>query len=850
MRLGRLVPLALRDLRAAELRLMWLALVLATAALSTVGFLAQRLDAALKRDAAQLIGGQAVVQSDHPIHTAFVQKAKAMGLRTTETEVFASMALGPGTQGRTHLVAVKAVDGTYPLLGSMKLNPVSGGARRALTAPDGGQATALTLRGAPNPGTVWVDPGVAAQLNAAPQGPITLGLRSFRIAAVIKREPDRGAGFISFAPRVMMNAADLPSTGLIQPASRVTYRLATAGPPQAAARYAAWAKARSDALGLHGLRVLTVADGGPELGQNLQRGSGFLQLVAMLTALIAAVAVAIAARDFARRRLDSTALLKALGLSQTGVLLLVTGELVLLGVLAAMVGAVLGLVGQASLLQMLAGVVDVRDLPAPGWQPAGIALLAALSLLLGFALPPVVQLARVPPLRVLRRETQAPRLAPRLLGLGGVGIFIGVLLALAQDKRLAWIALGGFAASALAFVALAYAMVAALRRLSQGRRGVLALAARQLGSRRTQAVAQISALGLSMLALMLVVMLRSGLLAGWQASLPPDAPNRFVINILPQQAQGFQASLKAAGIARYDWYPMVRGRLVAVNGKAVFGRDYTSERARALIDREFNLSTTPVLPAHNRITAGTWAATAAPGAGGLSVDTGIADTLGLKMGDRLSFDIAGSVVTAPITSLRKIDWGSMRVNFFVLMPRAMLAKQPVTFITAFFEPSAATNLDDRLGHAFPDITVIDLAYLLAQVRHMLEQVSTAVQFLFAFALAAGLAVLVASLLISRQEREHETTMWRVLGASTRLLRRVMAAELIFSGALAGFLGTLAAAAVAWVLARRVFDFDWTPAIWWLVAGTVAGALLALAVGWMALRHVVNAPPLRTLRAAS
>ena len=850
MRPARFVPLALRDLRAVELRLMWLALVLATAALSTVGFLAQRLDAALKRDAAQLIGGQTVVQSDHPVPAAFVQQSRAMGLRITQTAVFASMAVGPGAQGRTHLVAVKAVDGGYPLLGSMELSLISGGARQTATTQHGEGTPTLKLRRAPDPGTVWVDPGVAAQLNAPPQGPIILGTRSFRIAAVIQREPDRGAGFISFAPRVMMNAADLPSTGLIQPASRVTYRLATAGPPQAAERYAAWAKARIDARGLRGMRVLTVADGGPELGQNLQRGSGFLQLVSMLTALIAAVAVAIAARDFARRRLDSTALLKALGLSQTGVLLLVTGELVLLGVLAAIAGTALGLVGQASLLQMLAGVVDVRDLPAPGWQPAGIALLAALSLLLGFALPPVVQLARVPPLRVLRRERHAHRLAAWLLGLGGVAIFIGVLLVLAQDRRLAWIALGGFVASALVFAVLAYALVAALRRLSNGRRGVLALAARQLGSRSAQAVAQISALGLSMLALMLVAMLRTGLLAGWHASLPPDAPNRFVINIQAQQAQSFQANLKAAGIAQFDWYPMVRGRLVAVNGKAVFGRDYKSERARALIDREFNLSTTPVLPAHNRITAGTWAATAGPGAGGLSVDTGIADTLGLKMGDRLRFDIAGSTVTAPITSLRKIDWGSMRVNFFVLMQRDMLAKQPATFITAFFEPPADTHLDDRLAHAFPDITIIDLGYLLDQVRHMLEQVSTAVQFLFAFALAAGLAVLVASLLISRQEREHETTMWRVLGASTSLLRRVMAAELIFSGALAGFLGTLAAAGVAWVLARRVFDFAWTPAIWWLVVGIVAGALLALAVGWMALRHVVNAPPLRTLRAAS
>ncbi|NNM64946.1 MAG: FtsX-like permease family protein [Burkholderiales bacterium] len=836
MRFG---PLILRDLRAAELRLMWLALVLATAALSTVGFLAQRLDAGLKRDAAQLIGGQAVVQGDHPLPSSFLQQAHVDGLHTTQTAVFASMAVGPGTQGRTHLVAVKAVGTGYPLLGSMELRPPGGGA-------------AYKRHTAPRPGTVWVDPGVAAQLHAPAQGPITLGTRSFRVAAVITREPDRGAGFINFAPRVMMNAADLPSTGLIQPASRVTYRLAVAGAPTVAAGFAAWAKARIETQSLRGLQVLTVADGGPELGQNLQRGSGFLQLVSMLTALIAAVAVAIAARDFSRRRLDTTALLKALGMSQGTLLRLITAELLLLGLLAGGIGILLGLLGQAALLHLLAGVVDVRGLPTPGWQPAAVALLAALALLLAFALPPVLQLARVPPLRVLRREPRAFSLAPWLLGVVGVGLFVAVLLLLAQDRKLALIALGGFAAAAVGFAVLAFALVWGLRRLVSQHRGVMALAARQLGARSAQAVAQISALGLSMLALMLVAMLRTGLLAGWQATLPPDAPNRFVINIQPQQGPAFQAALKAANIQTYDWYPMVRGRLVAVNGKPVFGRDYKDERARMLVDRELNLSTTPTLPAHNRITAGSWQATSGPGAQGLSVDTGIATTLGLKMGDQLSFDVAGSTITAPITSLRKIDWGSMRVNFFVLMPRAMLARQPTTFITAFFEPPAARtsadNLDDRLAHAFPDITLIDLSYLLTQVRHMLEQVSTAVQFLFGFALAAGLAVLVASLLISRQEREHETAMWRVLGASSSLLQQVMTAELLLSGALAGLLGTAAAAIVAWVLARRVFDFTWTPSPAWFALGTTLGAVLALAVGWLALRRVLRAPPQRTLQA--
>ncbi len=837
MRARGFASLLLAELRSAQMGLIWLALVLAATALSGVGFVAQRLHAGLQRDAAQLLGGQLLLRGDHALPAEFEQHAGMLGLRTARFELFASMALGPGAQGRTQLVAVKVVGPGYPLLGHVTLRPVLPGA-------------ALPDAPIPQPGTVWVSAQLAQRLGAPPRGPILLGQRSLRIAAVVSGEPDRGAGIPGLAPRVMLNQADLASTGLIQPASRVEYALALVGPQPAVDAYASWARAliRRDAL--RGLRLSTPDAAGNGFDRNLQRGADYLRLVALLAALLAAVAVAVAAQDFARRRQQVVALLKALGMRRRTVLALVVAELAGLGISATLLGSLAGLGLQALLLGLLHRLVDPGQLGEPGWQPAALAFLTMGSLLLAFALPALLRLAGVPPLRVLRREAVAAGGAARLLGALGLALFALVCLLLGGHGWLGWIALGAFASVAALLAATSWALLPLLRAAGERRRGAAALAARQLGARGWSAVAQITALGLALMALLLVGMLRDGLLAGWEASLPANAPDRFVINVQPGQGAAFRAALAQAGIRGYDWYPMVRARLVAVNGRAVFGRDYHDQRARMLIDREFNLSTAQSLPVNNRIVAGSWAATAGPAARELSVDQGIAATLGLKLGDRLRFDIAGATLDARIGSLRKVDWASMHANFFVLAPRAMLERQPFTYLAAFHEGAQASpELDASLGRRFPDITIIDLAELLAQLRHLLAQVGTAVQWLFVFALGAGLTVLVASLFIGRREREHETALWRVLGASDALLRRVMAAELLLAGALAGLLGAGGAMAAAWLLARKVFEFAWLPSPLWLPAGMLAGALLALIVGWLSLRRVLHLPPMRLLRAA-
>jgi putative ABC transport system permease protein len=358
-------------------------------------------------------------------------------------------------------------------------------------------------------------------------------------------------------------------------------------------------------------------------------------------------------------------------------------------------------------------------------------------------------------------------------------------------------------------------------------------------------VVQVSALAVGLLALVLLVLLRTDLVASWRRATPPDAPNRFVINVMPEQSEAFQRMLRGAGVRRYDWYPMIRGRLVAVNGRTITPDDYPEDRAKRLLDREFNLSTTTVQPPHNQVVAGRWLPEER---GAVSVEEGIASTLGLKMGDTLRFDIGGMQEDAKITSLRKVDWGSMRANFFVIYPVSRLPDVPVTYMGAFRAPERK-GFDNELVRAFPNITTVDTTSTINQVQGVLDKVIRAVEFLFGFTLAAGVVVLFAAVTATREERAREFAIMRAVGASSALLRQVQRAELVGVGLLAGFLASIVASGVGWGLARYVFDFDWTASAWVPLGGALAGAALALAAGWWGLREVLNRPVIETLRRA-
>ena len=838
----------LRDLRAGELQLLIVAVTLAVAALTAVGFFADRLKGGLQRDARQLLGGDAVIRSDGITPAAFIAKAQALGLKAITTVSFPTMGRATDAEGgATKLVAFKAVPEGYPLRGTMKV-------------ADNAESKGFDTKDVPAPGTAWADASLLDSLNLKLGQTLLMGDASFKVTRIIVQEPDRGAGFISFSPRAMINQADVAATGLIQPASRTSYRFAVAGNDKAVSDYVTWAnveiKKPFEQTGVRGVRLESLESGSPEMKQTLDRAEKFLNLVALLAALLSAVAVAIVARGFAAKHLDDCAMLRVLGQPQRTIALAYAFEFVLAGLAASALGVAVGFAVHYGFVLLLAGLVE-SALPAATVWPVIFGMGMGLTLLLAFGLPPVLQLASVPPLRVIRRDVG--NLKPASMAVLGVGMlgFAALLVAASSDLKLGLIAVGGFAAAVLVFAAASYAAVKLLR--ASVNEDVaprwLVLATRQLSARPVYAVVQTSALAVGLLALMLLVLLRTDLISSWRKATPPDAPNRFVINVQPEQGDAFKKALRDGGVTKFDWYPMIRGRLVAVNGKAITPDDFEDDRAKRLVDREFNLSNNTEQPAHNQTVEGKWT----PGEkDAVSVEEGLAKTLGLKLGDSLRFDMGGQTSDAKITSLRKVDWGSMRVNFFVMYPVAELADVPVSYISAYRapEPKAAVagqaspqSFDNELVKAFPNITNVDMSSTLAQVQRVLDQVIRAVEFLFGFTLAAGLVVLFAAITATREERAREFAIMRAVGARASLLRQVQRAELAGVGLLAGFLASLVALAVGWALARYVFDFSWTGSWTVPVLGSLAGAVLALAAGWWGLRSVLNTPVVETLRKA-
>jgi putative ABC transport system permease protein len=538
---------------------------------------------------------------------------------------------------------------------------------------------------------------------------------------------------------------------------------------------------------------------------------------------------------------------RVLGLSQARIAGAYSLEFAGVGALASAVGVLLGFAVHHVFVWLLAGLVNA-DLPAPGPWPALFGMGVGLTLLLGFGLPPVLQLARVPPLRVMRRDVGALKASSALVLAAGTAGFVALLLAVSADLKLGLIAVGGFAAAIALFALLSWLAVMLLKRAVPEARAPrwLVLATRQIAARPAFAVLQVSALAVGLLALVLLVLLRTDLIDSWRKATPPDAPNRFVINLQPEQAEPFKQALAAAGVQRYDWFPMIRGRLVAINGQPVNGDRLSEDRAKRLVEREFNLSHAAAAPAHNSISAGHWVEGEADA---LSVEDGLAETLGVKLGDTLRFDIAGQLREGRITSLRKVDWSSMRVNFFVMFPLAQMPGLPISYISAFRAPETA-GFDNRLSREFPNITNVDISASIGQVQRVLDQVVRAVEFLFAFTLAAGLVVLFAAVSATREARAREFGLMRAMGASAKLLARVQRTELLGVGALAGLLASLAAMAVGWAMARFAFEFSWNASPWVPLFGAVAGALLALAAGWWGLREVLRRPVMETLRSAA
>ena len=813
-----------RAYRSRELVALLLALTLSVAALSSVSFLADRMQRAFQFDARQLLAADLLLVADQPLPERFIQEAKDRQLNFAQTIVFPSMAT-VGAQSK--LASLKAVSKEYPLRGQLKV----------LSAlPD------LT----PPMGSVWVDPAMIASLSAKLGDRMSLGDKQFIISGVLERELDRGAGFMNFAPRVMMSLEDLPATGLIGLGSRVTYRLLLAGEDSAISAYEAWASKWIDTEGLRGLRIETLENAQPIMRKTLERAERFLSLVALLTAMVAAVAIALSARRYVLKQADVCAVMKCLGASQNAILINQIKILTSLSLLAAIVGAVIGYGVQEALMRILGNLV-MANLPSVSIWPVAWSVLLSSFLLVGFAGPPLFSLVTISPVRLIRKELGTVNIKVIWVALFGIFTCLVLIAVAARDWKLAsWVGLS-FSLAVCLFALVSWLSLHLLNSVfskwctnSFALRFALTAQARRAGF----AVMQITALGIALMALLLILMLRQDLLATWQGNIPVDAPNRFMINIQEDQKPSIAKSLADAGIAKPSFSPMVRARLIEVNGKSIGPNDYADENARRLVDREFNLSYTDQLPEGNRITAGKWIEGSTPQ---VSLEVGIAKTLKLKLGDQMTFEIAGERITVPITSLRKLDWGSMKVNFFAIMPPAMLAKMPQSWITSYYQGAAIEGLDYQLAQTYPNLTIVDVATSLRQIQDVLDRLSSVLGLLFSFTIAAAVLVLVAAISATQDERFRSAALLKAVGASRHLLGRIALTELLVIGVLAGALAGLAAGIAAWALGRFVLEIEFHAFAQSLVMGIAFGVAACLLAGYRFQRRIQRATAMECLR---
>ena len=823
--------MSLRDWRAGELRFLLIALTIAVASLSSVGFFVDRMRNALERDAHQLLGADLLISADQPIKAEWRAEAEQLGLHRAETVVFPSMAIaGEGDAALAKLVSLKAVSDAYPLRGNLKLSQ---------------NKAEVVTKAVPAPGTVWVDPALMGNLKLQIGSHIKLGDQQLTVTQIIASEPDRGAAFLNFAPRAMVNLADLPSTNLIQNGSRVTYRLLLAGKAETIAAFEKRIQTAIDTEKIKGVRIESLETGRPEIRTTLARAGQFLSLVSLLSAMLAAVAVAMAARRFMLRHLDACAMLRCLGLTQAQVTAMYLIEFFMVGVLGSLIGVGVGFLAHFFLLESI-GKLVTSDLPPLSWLPAVQGMATGLLLLIGFALPPILQLRNVPHNRVIRREQDAPQALTLATYLLGLGMFIGLLLWQAGDLQLGLITALGFLCGLCGFALIAWLAVTSLKRL----RTLFAVSAWRfaitaLQRRPGATVIQVVSLALGLMALLLLTVVRGDLVTAWKKSTPADAPNQFVINIQPDQKAEIAARLRQ--YAQPALFPMIRGRLIQVNQHALTDEIYSEGRAKQLVEREFNLSTMNDLPALNTITAGKWYDDASAQEAEASVEADLAKTLNIHLGDQLTFDVAGQMLSAKVTSLRKLDWGSMRVNFYVIINPKAMTDLPQTWITSLYVPENDTQFVSQLTQDFPNLTVVDVGAVVKQLQSVLDQVIGAVEFLFLFTLASGVLVLYAALAGSQDIRMREAALLRALGATRKQLSQAQWIEFLLIGGLAGLLAASGASAVGFALAHKVFNFEWSfsPLVW--LAGGLVGATCAIIGGWLGLRNVLNQPPLLSLR---
>ena len=828
LRLAR--RLAVRDWRSGELALLVAALIVATTSVTAIAIFADRLQRALLSESADFLAADRYISSSAELPDNFRSAAAARGIDSADTLLFPSMVFAGDEANQ--LASIKAVSDGYPLRGVL----------RTAKAPfEPGRVT----QDLPEPGTVWLDARLFPALDVAVGDQIDVGLATLTIDRVITSEPDRGGSMFDMGPRVLMRLEDVPATEVVQPGSRLRYRLLLRGSDTELEAL----KAELELV--PGQRWVSIRDSSPSIGAALDRAESFLLLGGLLAVLLAGIAVALAAHRYARRHFDHVAVLKTLGAPPRQILVAYAGVLALVALAAVPFGLLAGYLLHLGIISVLSALLPVA-LPAAGIGPFLLGTVTGIICAIAFALPAFLHLRQVAPMNVIRRDLGAAPPSRNLsIAAAAVG-FLGLLLWYTKSLELTFWTLAGTSGVLLLFGILAFVLLGGSRSLGARAGSGWRFAVASLQRRRLESVSQLLVFGLALMLLLMLVLLRTALLDEWQSTIPADAPNHFVINIAPEELDGFSAMLTENDVPHELGFAVVRGRIVARNGEDAEVVQARLEAAAGdnpgpRLTSERNLTWTTALPEDNEVIAGQWweSAAASPQ---VSLEEDYARDLGLKVGDELEFDVGGRRVTAPVTSIRRLAWESMRPNFFIIFSPTTLEDFPATYMTSFFLPRERKTLLNTVLRAYPTVTVIEVDALMAQIKSIIERVTRAVELILYLVLVAGGLVLVASVQASRDARMREHALLRALGATKQMIRGALVIEFAVLGALSGLLAAIGAELTTYLLNAQVFGLPTSSHLWLWVLGPLLGALLIASLGYLSTRSLVQTPPMLALRA--
>ena len=811
--------------RAGALRVLVFALVLAVAAITAVGFFTQRVETALNQQGGLLLGGDIALLSDHPIADKFEKNAISQGIHTVKTYEFVSMVVfGEANQ----LAEIKAVGQGFPLRGDLTIGQKI-------------SDTGNVVKSVPNAGEAWLEPRLANLLSLKVGDNVEVGERKLRISAILIREPSRGGDMFSFAPRLMMNAADLPSTKLIQFGSRVKYQLLLASEPQKISQYFKQATPQLS----RGEKIEDVRNARPEIKLALEKAQQFLGLSAMVSVILAMVAMLLSSLPYIKQSLDTFALMRCFGASKNTVLHVLAMQTLIIAFFSALVGVALGFIGQFGLAK-LAGSLFLDELPPVSSAPIFVGIVASIAMMLVVVLPHAWQMRNLTAMNILRRETLKQASSAQAKFLPAVLVMCGMIFWQAHDTKLAFSTIAALLLLCVSIIAISYVLVNLVNRLfnlSPSNPTLNNIKLGVLGLKRRFGLSTVQMIGFSMglMVLMLLALIRGDLIRNWQASLPIDAPNRFVINIQAAQIKGVKQFFERQQINNATIFPMVRARLISKNGENIAQTQWKDERAKRLAEREFNLSWAATMQSDNKLLSGRWWTPEEHGKPYISLEQDLAKTLGIQLGDQLLFDIAGSPLTLTVTSFRKVDWDTMRANFFAVTPPGVLDQYAANYISSFHLPIGADTQLNQLVREYPNLTVIDIAALMQQVRGIMQKMSSTIEYVFAFSLIAGVAVLYAALVATREERIAEATLMRVFGASRRQVGIAYVAEFACIGLIAAFVAAIAANLLAYYMSEYILNIPFQLNVSLAIYTMIIAAIVIPLAAWLGLRGFLNIP---------